>query len=68
MLLITELLGLSPDASFPSMHSITGFIKNLALYRGKKWGHALALPALLLTITVLGFSGMVYVFLSIRHA
>jgi hypothetical protein len=68
MFLITKLPGLLPNASFSPMHSITGFIKNLALYRGKKWGHALALPALLLTIIVLGFWGTVYVFLSIRHA
>jgi hypothetical protein len=31
MFLITELLGLSPSASFPPMHSFTGFIGNLAL-------------------------------------
>jgi hypothetical protein len=68
MFLITKLLGLSPNASFPPMHSITGFIKNIALCRGKQWSHALALPAMLLTIIVLGFWGTVYVFLSIRHA
>jgi hypothetical protein len=33
MFLIMELLGLSPNASFPPMHLVTGFMKNLALYR-----------------------------------